>query len=193
MKLSRRRALVPWVLVSPGLLWLIVFYAIPALNQAWVSLLSGSLRAGYSLLQGVEAVSKEVNDPMGQELRRVITEARLGREIEDAMDAVAERMGSADFAWAVKEAAEIMVRLFNPMMPHLAEECWAMLGHKALAATEAWPKVEAELLVENTITLPIQINGKKKADITVARDAKASEIEAAVLALDDRRGAGALS
>ena len=38
---------------------------------------------------------------MGQELRRVITEARLGREVEDAMDAVAERMGSADFAWAV--------------------------------------------------------------------------------------------
>ncbi|MCU1371977.1 MAG: putative type secretion system integral rane subunit [Ilumatobacteraceae bacterium] len=66
-----------------------------------LNLLSGSLRAGYSLLQGVEAVSKEVNDPMGQELRRVITEARLGREIEDAMDAVAERMGSADFAWAV--------------------------------------------------------------------------------------------
>ena len=66
-----------------------------------LNLLSGSLRAGYSLLQGVEAVSKEVEDPMGQELRRVITEARLGREIEDAMEAVAERMGSADFAWAV--------------------------------------------------------------------------------------------
>jgi len=66
-----------------------------------LNLLSGSLRAGYSLLQGVEAVSKEVGDPMGQELRRVITEARLGREIEDAMDAVAERMDSADFAWAV--------------------------------------------------------------------------------------------
>lgn len=66
-----------------------------------LNLLSGSLRAGYSLLQGVEAVSKEVEDPMGQELRRVITEARLGREVEDAMEAVAERMDSADFAWAV--------------------------------------------------------------------------------------------
>ena len=66
-----------------------------------LNLLSGSLRAGYSLLQGVEAVSKEVQDPMGKELRRVITEARLGREVEDAMEAVAERMNSADFAWAV--------------------------------------------------------------------------------------------
>jgi leucyl-tRNA synthetase len=98
--------------------------------------------------------------------------------------AVAKPEKTPDFAWAVREAAEIMVRLFNPMMPHLAEECWAALGHKTLVATEAWPKVEAELLVENTITLPIQINGKKRADITVARDAKAPEIEAAVLALD---------
>ena len=66
-----------------------------------LNLLSGSLRAGYSLMQGVEAVSQEVEEPMGKELRRVVTEARLGREIEDAMDAVAERMSSPDFAWAV--------------------------------------------------------------------------------------------
>ena len=64
-------------------------------------LLSGSLRAGYSLMQGVEAVSQEVEEPMGKELRRVVTEARLGREVETALEAVAERMDSADFAWAV--------------------------------------------------------------------------------------------
>ena len=89
-----------------------------------------------------------------------------------------------DFAWAIKEAASILVRLFHPMMPHLAEECWAALGHKTLVADEAWPALEAGLLVENTITLPVQINGKKRADVTVPRDAKAPEIEAAVLALD---------
>ncbi|CAN5772634.1 hypothetical protein BH10ACT1_BH10ACT1_30760 [soil metagenome] len=66
-----------------------------------LSLLAGSLRAGYSLMQGIEAVSQEVDEPMGKELRRVITEARLGREVEDAMDSVAERMDSPDFAWAV--------------------------------------------------------------------------------------------
>ena len=89
-----------------------------------------------------------------------------------------------DFSWAVREAAEILVRLFHPMMPHLAEECWAELGHDTLVASESWPAVEADLLVENTVTLPVQINGKKKADITVARNAKNAEIEAAVLALD---------
>jgi leucyl-tRNA synthetase len=91
---------------------------------------------------------------------------------------------AADFRWAVREAAEILVRLFHPMMPHLAEECWVVLGHKTLVATEAWPEIEPALLVENTITLPVQINGKKRADVTIARDANNSEIEAAVLALD---------
>ena len=70
------------------------------------------------------------------------------------------------------------------MMPHLAEECWAELGHKTLVASEPWPEVEAALLIEQSVTLPVQINGKKRADVTVARDAKTWEIEAAVLALD---------
>src|SRR5438105_869029 len=91
---------------------------------------------------------------------------------------------AADYLWAVREAADILVRLFHPMMPHLAEECWAALGHETLVAIEPWPELEPELLVENTVTLPVQINGKKRADVTVARDAENAEIESAVLALD---------
>jgi leucyl-tRNA synthetase len=91
---------------------------------------------------------------------------------------------AADYFWAVREAAEILVRLFHPMMPHLAEECWAALGHSTLVASEAWPQVEPDLLIEDSITLPVQINGKKRADITVPREANNSEIEAAVLELD---------
>jgi leucyl-tRNA synthetase len=91
---------------------------------------------------------------------------------------------AADYRWAVREAIDILVRLFHPMMPHLAEECWAMLGHKTLVATEPWPVLEPDLLVEDTVTLPVQINGKKRADVTVARNATIAEIETAVLALD---------
>jgi leucyl-tRNA synthetase len=91
---------------------------------------------------------------------------------------------TADYRWAVREAADILVRLFHPMMPHLAEQCWAALGHKTLVASEAWPQLEPDLLVESTITLPVQINGKKRAEVTVARNATSSVIEAAVLALD---------
>ncbi len=96
----------------------------------------------------------------------------------------AEAAPSPDFAWSLREAGDILVRLFHPMMPHLAEECWAALGHRTLVSAEAWPQLEPELLVENTITLPVQINGKKRADVTVARDAGKDDIEAAVLALD---------
>ncbi len=66
-----------------------------------LQLMSGTLRAGYSLMQGVEAISQEVDDPMGQELRRVVTEARLGRPLEEALEGVAERMDSPDFSWTV--------------------------------------------------------------------------------------------
>ena len=66
-----------------------------------LQLLSSTLKAGYSFMQGVEAVSHEVEEPMGGELRRIVTEAQLGRPLEDAMDASAERMDSPDFAWCV--------------------------------------------------------------------------------------------
>jgi leucyl-tRNA synthetase len=89
-----------------------------------------------------------------------------------------------DFRWAMREAVNILVQLFAPMMPHLAEESWAVLGHDTLVAQAAWPQVEPALLIENTVTLPVQVNGKKRAEVTVARDAGNAVIEAAVLALD---------
>ncbi|MGA0596984.1 leucine--tRNA ligase [Enterovirga sp. CN4-39] len=82
---------------------------------------------------------------------------------------------------AAREATRILVQLIAPMMPHLAEECWRVLGHKGLVAEAAWPEVVPELLVEDTITLPVQVNGRKRADITVARDADNGTIEAAAL------------
>jgi leucyl-tRNA synthetase len=89
-----------------------------------------------------------------------------------------------DFRSAMREAVNILVQLFNPMMPHLAEECWAVLGHRTLVAEAPWPQVERDLLIEDTVTLPVQVNGKKRAEVTIARDATNAEIEAAVLALD---------
>jgi leucyl-tRNA synthetase len=116
---------------------------------------------------------------------------RCVAHIYECANALGDAIGSAetalspDFAWALREAGDILVRLFHPMMPHLAEECWAALGHKTLVSAEAWPALEAELLVENTVTLPVQVNGKKRAEVTVERDATNAEIEAAVLALDE--------
>jgi leucyl-tRNA synthetase len=104
----------------------------------------------------------------------------LGDAINDAAD---HGEVTPDLCWAIREAADILVQLFHPMMPHLAEQCFAALGHKTLVAEAPWPVVEPELLIEDTVTLPVQVNGKKRADVTVARDAATADIEAAVLAL----------
>jgi len=105
---------------------------------------------------------------------------------EDGADLGAQTgaIATPDFRWAMREAVNVLVQLFAPMMPHLAEECWASLGQATLVAQAPWPQLEPDLLIENTITLPVQINGKKRAEVTAPRDAKPAEIEAAVLALD---------
>jgi leucyl-tRNA synthetase len=107
----------------------------------------------------------------------------------EGADSEASASPAGDLRWAMNEAVNVLVQLFAPMMPHLAEECWAMLGHQTLVAEAAWPAVERDLLVENTLTLPVQINGKKRAEVTVTREASNAEIEAAVLALDAVRKA----
>jgi leucyl-tRNA synthetase len=104
----------------------------------------------------------------------------------DALAALA-KSGAAigpDTAWAVREAAAILVQLFAPMMPHLAEECWRALGQQGLVSNAMWPAVERDLLVEDQMTLPVTVNGKKRGEVIVPRAAENAEIEAAALALD---------
>src|SRR4030088_60825 len=108
------------------------------------------------------------------------------REFSNTLSEVLAREGrpSPDLAWAAREAVVILVQLFAPMMPHLAEESWQVLGQPGLVSEAAWPQIERDLLVEDTVTLVVQVNGKKRGEITVARNAQNPEIEAAVLALD---------
>lgn len=110
---------IAWLLAGPviGLVVLVLGMLLPPamlsfmaartrkrfVNQlpSMLQLLASSLRAGYSLLQGCEAVSHEIGGPMGAELKRVLSEARLGRPIEEALEEASRRMGSADFDWVV--------------------------------------------------------------------------------------------
>jgi leucyl-tRNA synthetase len=78
----------------------------------------------------------------------------------------------------------MFIAMIAPMMPHLAEQCNAAIGGEGLVSTRSWPVVDEALLVENDITLPVQINGKKRGDITIARDADQATVQTAVLALD---------
>ena len=69
-----------------------------------------------------------------------------------------------------------------PMTPHLAEDIWAHQGGEGLIANAAWPVADPALLVEDEVTLPIQINGKRRDEITVPKDMSKEELEVLVLA-----------
>ncbi len=84
-------------------------------------------------------------------------------------------------AGARAQAMRTMAQLMSPMTPHLAEEIWSMLGGAAMVAQAPWPKADPALLVEDTVTLPIQINGKRRGELEVAKDAAKDVIEAMVL------------
>jgi leucyl-tRNA synthetase len=74
--------------------------------------------------------------------------------------------------------------MMAPMMPHLAEECWAELGRSGLVATVPWPETDRSLLVEDMIILPVQVNGKKRGELTIPVGATQGDIETAALALE---------
>jgi leucyl-tRNA synthetase len=105
-------------------------------------------------------------------------------ELSNALhDALAAKDASAH-ADQIKAAARIMIQLCAPMMPHLAEECWQELGGEGFVADAPWPFGDASLIAESTLTLPVQINGRKRADIVVPVDADNATVEALVLAND---------
>lgn len=83
---------------------------------------------------------------------------------------------------ARREAMQIMAQLMAPMVPHLAEDIWSALGGEGFVVQAGWPKADPALLIEDDVTLPIQINGKKRGEVTVPKTMPASEVEKIVLA-----------
>ena len=107
----------------------------------------------------------------------------LSNTLQSAMSEC-EGPASQDLVAVLRESGLILVQIVAPMMPHLAEECWSVLGGQGLVAEAAWPVADRSLIIENEFTYPVQINGKKRADLTIARDADQKTVETAVLALD---------
>ncbi|KIN75285.1 Leucyl-tRNA synthetase [Sulfitobacter noctilucae] len=83
---------------------------------------------------------------------------------------------------AQREAIMTLAQLMSPMTPHLAEDIWERQGGTGLIATAPWPKVDEAMLVDDTVTLPIQINGKRRAEIQVPADMPKEEVEKIALA-----------
>ena len=87
--------------------------------------------------------------------------------------------------WALREALEIFVRLIGPMTPHLAEELWQALGHSSLLADSPWPMAEDALLIDDTVTVAVQLNGKLRGTIALAKDAPKDVAEKTALGLPE--------
>lgn len=85
---------------------------------------------------------------------------------------------------AQRQAMMVLAQLMAPMTPHLAEDIWAHQGGEGLIAEAPWPEADEAMLVESTLTLPIQINGKRRSEISVAKDASKEEVEKIALADD---------
>ncbi|MCV2873751.1 leucine--tRNA ligase [Defluviimonas sp. WL0050] len=81
-----------------------------------------------------------------------------------------------------RQAIMVLAQLMSPMTPHLAEDIWAHQGGEGLIAQAPWPKADPAMLVDDNVTLPIQINGKRRAEISVPKEMPASEVEKIVLA-----------
>ncbi len=105
-------------------------------------------------------------------------------ELTNALAKARETASGAAGRGALAEGVEKLILLINPMMPHLAESCWEVLGKQGLVADALWPEVDPALLVDDDVTLPVQINGKRRAEISVPKGMPAAEVEALVLALD---------
>jgi len=75
------------------------------------------------------------------------------------------------------QSAKMLVVCITPFMPHLAEECWALIDGKGFASDAAWPVSDAAVMAENTVTLPIQVNGKRRGEIDVEKSASVEDIE----------------
>ena len=83
-----------------------------------------------------------------------------------------------------RAAAEALVLMLAPLAPHVAEELWQRLGHAESLAYAPWPEADASLLVADTVTLGVQVNGKRRAEIEVPADADEAAVRALALALE---------
>ncbi|MSP50086.1 MAG: leucine--tRNA ligase [Alphaproteobacteria bacterium] len=105
------------------------------------------------------------------------------RELSNALEDLAGE--GADAAWVRRFGWETLVTLVGPMMPHLAESLWQALGHAELLVDQPWPSADPRLVVDDTVTIAVQINGKLRGTIELPRDADRSATEAAALGQAD--------
>ncbi|WOI32340.1 leucine--tRNA ligase [Tritonibacter scottomollicae] len=131
----------------------------------------------------------EGDEDLLREMHKAIRDVTLGVESFGFNAAIAKLYGftntlskSKASAAVQKQAIKTLAQLMSPMTPHLSEDIWAHQGGEGLVANAPWPVADDSMLVEDSVTLPIQVNGKRRGELTVAKDLDKAEVEKLALA-----------
>jgi leucyl-tRNA synthetase len=167
-------------------------------------------RLWRTVTEGMEGVTAALEEPKdfsraAQDLRRIThqTIEGVGQDIENFhFNSAVARIykfsnaisgfkpdGSDGDSFALREGLTILVQLVAPMMPHLAEEMWQMMGHQDMAIDHPWPVAEARLMQESTVTIAIQIRGKLRDTMDIPKGMDRAEVERQALAREKIRKA----
>ncbi len=167
-----------------GRLWRMVEDAVPGLPApgtpapAAVAAESGS-GAAFEARRIVHKAIKDATD----DIERLHFNRMVAR-LRELTNAVADIAGDDEATrWVRREGLEMLVRLAAPTIPHIAEELWKMLGHRDMLVNVPWPQAEAKLVADATVTVAVQVNGKLRGTIELARDADKAVAEQAALAV----------
>ena len=171
--------------------WFVLSDSPPERDVEWTA--SGVQAAHRHLTRVYKIVSEIIKDntpdnesdtSLSKETHKAIHDVTMGLESFGFNSAIARLYGFTNIlakskagADAKRDAAKALVQLMGPMTPHLAEELWADLGGEGLVVSADWPKADPNFLIDDEITLPIQINGKRRTEITVPQDTDLVEIE----------------
>lgn len=177
--------------------WVVLSDSPPERDVEWTSAgadaafkhLSRVHRIAFDISEGADTGNED--DALLKEMHKTIHDVTMGIEsfgfntsiarLYAFTNTLARAKATAD---ARRQAMMTMAQLMAPMTPHLAEEIWALLGGDGLVIDAAWPVADPAMLVDDTVTMPIQINGKRRAEISVAKDMPKEEVEKLALAND---------
>ncbi|MEO0694344.1 MAG: class I tRNA ligase family protein, partial [Pseudomonadota bacterium] len=177
--------------------WFVLSDSPPERDVEWTA--SGA-EAAYKHLSRVYRIASDIaeapqagagDDDLLRAMHKAIHDVTMGVESFGFNAAIAKLYGFTNTMAKTKagrdtraQAMRVMAQLMAPVTPHLSEEIWSMLGGEGLIANAPWPVADESYLVEDTVTLPIQVNGKRRSELTVAKDLDKDAIEK--LVLDDQ-------
>lgn len=176
--------------------WFVLSDSPPERDVEWTA--SGA-EAAFKHLSRVHRIATEIataevgpqgtDEALLRDMHKAIHDVTMGIESFGFNAAIAKlyaftnslQKSSAGTA-AKRQAALALAQLMSPMTPHLSEDIWQMLGGEGLVTGAPWPQADPAMLIEDNVTLPIQINGKRRSEITVPKDMVKEEVEKLALA-----------